>query len=126
MVGMGLEINQVGIGPAHLEHLVGGGGQGGDVGVDDLNRSARADRESFQPCGGVVPDQFLRRDVKAIEFHEVWFPGSDQTSSARLQLAAAVARHKHFGVFGGLVVGQDNCSLQAARKERELTGSTGN
>jgi hypothetical protein len=54
---MGLEIDEVGIGATDLEHLVRGGGQGGDVRVDDLDRSARADRKPFQPCGGVVPSQ---------------------------------------------------------------------
>jgi hypothetical protein len=70
MVGMGLEIDEVGIGAANPEHLVRGGGQGGDVRVDHLDRSARPDREAFQPRGRVVPDQLLGRDVEAVEFHE--------------------------------------------------------
>jgi hypothetical protein len=53
-------------------------------------------------------------------------PVFDQTSGSGLQSAATATSRKHFGVFGGLAVRQDNCNLRALCEEQVLTGFTGN
>src|SRR5271157_6180388 len=69
MVGVELDIDEVGVRSADLDHLVGRGAQSGDIGINHLYRPAQADPEPHEPGMGVVPDQLLRRDVEAVEFH---------------------------------------------------------
>ena len=78
MARLELDVHQVGLRSADADHLVGGSRQGGDVRVDHLDWPGRADAKAFQPGGRIIPDQFFRRDVEAVELHE-FHPRSDHS-----------------------------------------------
>ena len=73
VVGMGLENDEVGRSPPTLSTL---SADAVMVVISDSMTSTGPGGPTpipIQPRGRVVPDQLLRRDVKAVEFH----PGSD-------------------------------------------------
>jgi hypothetical protein len=71
MARLELDVDQVWRRTADLDHLVGGGSQGSGFRVDHVDRPGRADSKSRQARGRIIPDQFFRRYVEAVELHAI-------------------------------------------------------
>ncbi len=60
MAGLEFDVREIGVGIANVDHLVGGGTQGRDVGVDHLDGAVGMQAEPLQPADRIIPDQLLR------------------------------------------------------------------
>jgi hypothetical protein len=70
MVGLELDIDQLGLGASDLDHLIREGGQSRDVGIDYLDRARQSDPESLQAGDGPIPDHLLQLDIELVELHD--------------------------------------------------------